>query len=383
MASGRGDRRRATPDSAGNIVGQVWYFTTVPSKPVINPATPADIEVFPGEAVSSTVDALNPFTGDATGLKYEWFRYVDGTNDISLGVTTPTLAVPSVDVTHEGRYYCVVTILSNNASSVSRIAKLTVKRIVGYWPMDGNADDTSDVIDGTVNGSVIGSPAWVGGIKGQAVSLNLVGGDASHVVLGTAADLNFGDDGDFSVSIWIQSTGTAPWAAVIANKDWDAGENVGWGLFDYSGPDMDWNFGNGSADEDLYFPDLYNGQWHHVCATNNRGGLASVYVDGQLATAKTIAAIAGTIDSGHAVTIGADGLGNYPFRGIVDEVKIFNYVLEPIDVARIYTGLVPSVNVCIGKVEFDLNNDCRVNLEDFAMLAGAWMKCNLLPACIQ
>jgi hypothetical protein len=254
---------------------------------------------------------------------------------------------------------------------------------VGYWPMDGNTDDGSDPIDGSINGSITGSPVWVAGINGQAISLNSAEGGASHVVLGTAADLNFGADTDFSVSIWIQSTGTPTWGGVIANKDWDSGKNVGWGLFDYSGPNMDWNFGNGGSRSDAYFPDLYNGQWHHVCATNKRAGMASVYVDGKLATTQTIAGIAGTIDSGLAVTIGADGLGNYPFRGAIDEVKIFNYVLEPIDVARIYTGLVPGVDVCIGKVEFDLNNDCRVNLEDFAMFAGSWLNCNLVPACIQ
>jgi hypothetical protein len=223
----------------------------------------------------------------------------------------------------------------------------------------------------------------VGGVKGQAIALNAATSVVDSVVLGTAANLNFGADTDFSVSIWIQSTGTAPWGAVISNKDWNDGMNVGWGLFDYSGPDMDWNIANGTSRADLYFPDLYDGKWHHVCATNSRGGLASVYIDGGLTTEQTITVIPGTIDTGLAVTIGADGLGNYPFRGLVDEVKIFNYVLEPIDVARIYTGIVPGANVCIGKVEFDLNNDCRVTLEDFALLAGAWTKCNLVPACIQ
>jgi len=373
----------ATPKSAGNIVGQVWHFTTVPSRPVIQSGTPADVKAFPGTAASTTVVAINPFTGDSTGLNYEWFRYVDGNNDISLGVNTPMLAVPSVEVLQEGQYYCIVTILSNGASNVSRLAMLTVKHEVGYWPMDGNANDASDPVDGSIQGLVKGSPTWVGGVKGQAIALNAATSVVDSVVLGTAANLNFGADTDFSVSIWIQSTSTAPWGTVISNKDWNDGVNVGWGLFDYSGPNMDWNIANGTGRADLYFPDLYDGKWHHVCATNSRGGLASVYIDGGLTTEQTIAVIPGTIDTGHAVTIGADGLGNYPFRGLVDEVKIFNYVLEPIDIARIYTGIVPGANVCIGKVEFDLNNDCRVTLEDFAMLAGAWMKCNLVPACIQ
>ena len=371
------------PGSPNNIVGQLWHFATVPSSPVINPATPADVEVFPGEPASSVVEAVNPFTGDATGLKYEWYRYVDGTNDVALGVDSPVLAVPSVEVAQEGRYYCVVTIISNSASSSSRLARLTVKRAVGYWPLDGNANDASDPADGSVNGAVNGSPAWVAGIKSQAASLDPSDADVDSIVLGAADDLNFGADGDFSVSVWIKSTGVPTWASVISNKDWDSGDNVGWGLFDYSGPDMDWNFGNGGADEDLYFPDLYDGQWHNVCATNDRGGLASVYVDGELAIAQSIAAVTGSIDAGNAVSIGVDGRGNYPFKGAVDEVQIFNYVLQPIEVARIYTGLVAGVNVCLEPVPFDLNDDCRVNLGDFAILAGAWLDCNLVPACIQ
>lgn len=42
-------------------------------------------------------------------------------------------------------------------------------------------------------------------------------------------------------------------------------------------------------------------------------------------------------------------------------------------------------NECLTKIDGDLNNDCRVNFEDFAIFMSHWLECNLSPsnACDQ
>ena len=57
------------------------------------------------------------------------------------------------------------------------------------------------------------------------------------------------------------------------------------------------------------------------------------------------------------------------FEGRIDEVKIFNRALSSDDIQEIFTN-----GTC--KCEFiviDLNQDCRINLLDFALLGDDWM----------
>ena len=35
---------------------------------------------------------------------------------------------------------------------------------------------------------------------------------------------------------------------------------------------------------------------------------------------------------------------------------------------------------CIGSLPADISGDCRVDIEDFAMLAASWLDCNIIPA---
>ena len=199
-----------------------------------------------------------------------------------------------------------------------------------------------------------------------------------YVILGTAADLNFGADQDFSISLWVQSSGTPDWGALISNKDWGSGGNVGWGLFDYQGP-IDWNFSDGSARDDLYIPQIYDGQWHHITVTNDRDDLASIYLDGILVTSASIASATGTIDSGNAVRIGIDGVGNYPFEGAIDDVQIFDFALNKNGVAEVFAAG-GGEGICLDRPELDLDLDCVIGLGDIALLLTEWLDCGLHPS---
>ena len=65
------------------------------------------------------------------------------------------------------------------------------------------------------------------------------------------------------------------------------------------------------------------------------------------------------------------------FYGAIDDLKIFNYPLSEMEVAKYYFDITGK-SVCIESSRpsamYDLNNDCAVNLLDYAEFAKAWMQ---------
>lgn len=67
--------------------------------------------------------------------------------------------------------------------------------------------------------------------------------------------------------------------------------------------------------------------------------------------------------------------GGVAFTGLIDDLKIWSYAVDDFDLARMYTDVMTDEFVCVGLPEFDFNEDCVTNLEDFAIFAAAWLDC--------
>jgi hypothetical protein len=240
--------------------------------------------------------------------------------------------------------------------------------LVGHWKFDGNANDSSG--SGT-HGTVVGDELWVAGQIDNALEL----GGRTHVVLGSGSDLNFGDSTDFSVALWIKTTGWQEDAALISNKDWMSGSNTGWVIAGQGGGGgtWQWNYSGETGsrrDYDPSGPELSDGKWHHLCVAHDRDGDATFYFDGEFQAEVSIATSTGTIDSVYPTVIGQDGSEVYSygwFEGVIDDVRIYNSALTGEQVLY-FTG-----------IPVDLNDDNKVDLKDFAALADAWLDEELWP----
>ena len=65
--------------------------------------------------------------------------------------------------------------------------------------------------------------------------------------------------------------------------------------------------------------------------------------------------------------------GYNPFNGYIDDARYYNYALSPAEITQIYvdgTG----IPQCVSELQFDTNDDCVVNFEDFAKFAAEWMQ---------
>ncbi len=389
-------------------------FTTIPPIPVIT-----------ADPVGTVVDAGGPATLFAVehinGTSYEWW-FQGGVVDSGATASgeTITLSLLSIGVLDEGLYYCKVINDDAPGGVDSATARLMTKRLVGHWPMDGTgtdrnvADSSLGGADGTVvsrnvtdlGTDLLGSGAgwsWVPGIDGDALDLPqdpLLSGPDVHdyVILATSGDpmdLEFGSTTDFSVSVWVKGTDfTVPettWdAAIISNKDWNSGANAGWVMDVKSGNgQFEWNIGSGArADYDASGGQrLDDGEWHHMVVTHDRDGNATCYTDGVLQAQVNMDYI-GNIDSGYPTVIGTDGAEGTVwgawFKGTIDDVRMWNYVINPYAVATLYTDFVPTADKwCVENASIpDYNNSCTVDLGDMATIALKWLDCNLVPDCL-
>ena len=195
-----------------------------------------------------------------------------------------------------------------------------------------------------------------------------------YATLGYPDDLKFGTDTDFSIAFWINTlnanmaqTGGDP--AYIANRNWNSSSSLGWGIFMQQGlPTVRVHYtttatGTKKLSVRPNTPggeNLYDGGWHHLAVTCQRGGNVKTYVDGILENTSAYPHSTNTLDTDslsdngfpEAVNIGQDGTGSYTqgpganppaqpgsagfTNAIMDDVGIWRRVLSDIEVNNIY-----------------------------------------------
>jgi len=351
------------------IPGVVWRFDAVTSFPSIE-QMPADQFVKFDETAVFTVSATNPLTGDATGLSYAWFK-VDSAGDIPVGENADTLSILATDLSVEGRYYCIVTLDANGNTATSDTAGLTIKRLLHHWPFEGTMEDVVGGRDGTA----LGDPDLsVPGIVGN-YAVDLDTDDAVTI----AGDEEYVDA--FTVSAWVRHRGLPNnFHALLHQDGWTAGS-----IHFHLRSDESFSMGVNGRAGDLRTaagvipnPD----QWYFVVMTDD--GLARrAYRDGELVAENVYGTVPSTAQARPLPgTLGAwNNNGNYTrfLDGMLDDVRIYNYALEPEEVARLYYD-VTGKPTCLNPPAIDLNDDCEITLEDFALMAAEWSACNLVPA---
>ncbi|MCR8660415.1 LamG-like jellyroll fold domain-containing protein [Paenibacillus endoradicis] len=176
------------------------------------------------------------------------------------------------------------------------------------------------------------------GIAGKAINLNPTESGQSYISAGKPSNLQFGANQNFTVSFWMKSDGqNGADTTIISNKDWASGANQGWIIGMYQG-NLIWNYKGSSKDRLDFKPTVVkvgDNEWHHIAISHNRTGDAVFYVDNK--QVKTISiANAGNIDTTLPINIGADGKGNLAYKGLLDEMNVYNTALSATEVATLY-----------------------------------------------
>jgi len=368
-------------------VGPMFTFTTAPDNALIT-GDPISTVAAPDAVLS--VSASNAAT-------YQWYK--EGTpavalsdNGIYSGSQTPTLTIAAPTVAEEGYYYCVV---SNNLPSEDQSASAYVwtQRLVGKWSFDGNMlDSVTDSYpgaaahDGVMNSGtdVYLSDANDVGIVGDAIRFT---NNGDFVNLGGSEFFNFYPQG-MTINYWVRELAPSAWRLPV-NK-FDRGSR-GWlfGLDTNSRNEMvfivegigTWIHGNSAID-------LVDGVWHMITITYDPSDKTfRMFTDGDLANSAVVD-LTGVALPTAPIYVGGDpttpDIGNTSIDGAIDELSIYSYSLSETEVADLYVQIRTDEFVCVASdanfQAMDLNNDCRVNLQDFAQIAAGWMNCQRYPA---
>ena len=353
------------PNLAVFAQGEVFTFKTAPKSPVIL-TQPANLLIGPGETATFTLDVLS---AAGAPLSYAWFKPSDpGT---ILG-TEQIFEIPNAQIANEALYACRV---SNEFGNItSNTVSLYIKRLVGYWPFDGNLTDTVAGNHGT------GSAVYAEGIIGGGQAINFVSG-SSLITIPTTAHTNTA----WTISVWDKSDASmagAVWESIVCATNGQS--TTGYEIFEFDRLDkyryvLGFNIGGDYHYTNVSY-DYPRGVWHfNTIVFEPVTGITTWYIDGEVFSAfegVNFTAFAG-------LYVGNSKDLTQPFIGIVDDLRLYNYPLSADEVAALYLAGKPGETICRGSIPYDLNDDCKVDMGDLTLLVDAWLQCQLYPTCVE
>jgi hypothetical protein len=264
---------------------------------------------------------------------------------------------------------------------------------MAYWKLDG---DMTDSVDEEIPGAVphdgfmnAGDPDYAGdtgdtGIVGDAMRFS---NDAEVLEITDSGDyFNYYPYG-FTANLWMREIAPSGWRLPMSK--FDIGVS-GWlfGLDTNTRNQMVWICDStGTWVDGNTAIDLGDNLWHMITFTYDPSDTTvRLYTDGADPTEQVLDLSVEPLPAG-PIFIGGDNAAGtaYAMDGLIDEVKVFSYALSPVEIADLYTAATPEDDfICVedaeNPLEYDLNNDCRVNLADLTELAIQWLECPRVPA---
>ena len=217
---------------------------------------------------------------------------------------------------------------------------------IAHWTLD---EIDGDVVKATTGpDGKLANSASAGGAKPTKTDGRFGGalrftGKREVVSMREKKSLDFGTSTDFSLSFWLRAaTGYSPKTAdtVIAAKYPSAMWFVALRPGSFNGVYLRHYDGKRAVDvkpSSNQLPTLANGEWHQLVFTSDRNGIATIYIDGEQTGAVSIAAISGAakFSGEQTFNIGAETNG---FQGDLDDVAIWNRLLSPTEVRKLFTS---------------------------------------------
>ena len=212
-------------------------------------------------------------------------------------------------------------------------ATLAPSDVLAHYPLDETAGlQVSGSGSATKPGRVIGRPEWVSGRFGNAFECD----GATHIDLGDQAAFERTDQ--FSYGAWVKLTSNDA-AGVIARMDDKAGFR-GYDMYASGGrvyAHLIHQWAENAIRVGTREPVTLN-EWHHVMVTYDGSSQAegvSIYVDGVKQDLEVVYnSLSSTIKTARPLHIGRRNRGT-PFKGIIDDVRIYARELPAAQVGRI------------------------------------------------
>ncbi|NQT26147.1 nucleoside hydrolase [candidate division KSB1 bacterium] len=232
-----------------------------------------------------------------------------------------------------GGYYLTARVTDDDGHSMySDPVKIYIGDLdhtfVGHWMFENNAVDSSDHAN---NGNISGTPEFVNALsQGKALHFKT---SQDFITIPKSPDFSITS---FTLAAWVKIPGPIPegWRTIIEhNRD---GRNW-FGLWKSANGDMfhfRWT-NNGTAKVD-FSSNISPNSWYHVAATFNAiERTARLYLNGRLDKVIQNTDVPEPVDSEMRIGINMDNMEE--FNGIIDDVRVYNRVLDESEINGVLT----------------------------------------------
>jgi len=222
--------------------------------------------------------------------------------------------------------------------------------MVAWWPLDepAAADDALELVAGNVGVAFNGPTPLSGEYVDNSRCFN---GTNQYFEVADDPALNFGT-GDFSIDAWIRTTSLSAVRIIVDKRTSDASGTTGYSFFTSAG-NLAFQLADGAGSSTCascpttasctnYISSDFvaDGNWHLVAVTVDRAaGICTFFVDGAPATAFDISCHPNSVTNTSPLRIGSRSFSTTAlFQGCIDEVELFNRVLQPGEIASIFAA---------------------------------------------
>lgn len=198
------------------------------------------------------------------------------------------------------------------------------KTLMLYLPFEeGNGDKTKDMSQYNHEANLVNKPSWVNGKKGKALEFT----GNNYVIVPITDDLQLRKA--FSVNFWVKRADVQPaeWCYMVA-----AG-TLKWAVIYNSNQKVGYIWSTAGAwGQRLKTDESLTTDWTHIAVNYEAGAGVEEYFDAKLAGKGVAPPQVDAIDG--SIMVGARHPGQEFFKGIIDEVAIYNRTLTLDEIKR-------------------------------------------------
>jgi hypothetical protein len=313
--------------------GDVWTFA-VPPAAAWMPKPPDGVNYVDPNAVVAWTAGMNAITHDVY-LSENEADVAAGAETALVAGSTPstTLAVGLLEkgTTYYWRVDEMTAMGEKTAGEVWSFTTLadiaiTDPHLLGWWKLDEGYGERANDFSGHENhGEVRGDPAWIEGFDGLAVELDGTGNQ--YIVTGTWNP----SGADITVSLWAKWNGiSGQWQGMVAKRDGWAADDMMWHIEAHQTSGIV-RVGREGIPQIESEP-MTEGEWEHWAFTFD-GANVTIYRN---AHAVATGPFSYGTDPNASLNIGsATAAGGNPFNGALDDIRIYDEVLMPDELALV------------------------------------------------
>ncbi len=236
------------------------------------------------------------------------------------------------NVTRGGYFLTAKVIDNDNNTRLSDPVKIVVgtvdENLIGHWMFESNVADSSDHGN---DGKISGNPEYVAGnSEGLAIYLKT---NKDFVSIPSSPDFNITS---FTLAVWVKIPQSIPdgWRTIIEHNRW--GGNW-FGLWkSANGNKFHFRWGNHGSSKSDFNTTISADIWYHVAGTYDPiTKTARLYLDG--IPDKVIQNADAPVAAGSELRIGLNMDNSEEFKGIIDDLRIYNRVLDDAEIKELLT----------------------------------------------